>query len=279
MTTSARRLRKPGAAKSVPAPVQAEALDQDGWRMAGASVRGPYHVTHGMERQDSFLMRVPSGVAVAVVCDGAGSAKRAADGAARFSASVMAAVAGDISAAGAAGLDIERFQSLVVKGVEGGRKAIRKARLSLYDHHATLLALAACADATFIAHVGDGLAAVAPLADWDNASVSPLENGAYANETFFVTEDGWSNQLRCSRHAPLGHGGVAVLMTDGAMPFVIGKGQDALEPAFMEPVSRYLFENAGDRAAQALAGTLDSPDACRISADDKTLVWIGRLPP
>ena len=256
-----------------------EALDQDGWRMAGASVRGPYHVTHDIERQDAFLVKVVSGIVFAVVCDGAGSAKRAADGAARFSTSVMAAIAGDISAAGAAGLDLDRFQSLVVRGVEDGRKAIRKARLSLYDHHATLLALTATADATIIAHVGDGLAAVAPSADRVDATVSFPENGAYANETFFVTEDGWSSQLRCSRHAPLGYGGVAVLMTDGAMPFVIGKDQDAPEPAFMRPVSRYLFENPGGPAAEALAGTLGSPDACRISADDKTLVWIGRLPP
>ena len=250
--------------------------------MIGASVRGSYHVTYDIERQDSFVMKVVAGIALAVVCDGAGSAKNAADGAIGFSTSVLAALAEGVAEAEPGGLNLEHFQGLVVKGVDKCRAAIQKARLSLYDHHATLLALAAFPEATFIAHVGDGVVAVAPSADWESATLSLAENGAFANETFFVTEDDWSSRLRCSRHAALEPGGVAVLMTDGAMPFVIGKSQDTLEPAFMTPVSRYLFETPGEAggepAAEALAGTLGSADACRISADDKTLVWIGRLP-
>jgi hypothetical protein len=246
--------------------------------MIGASVRGSYHVTYDIERQDSFVMKVVAGIALAVVCDGAGSAKCAADGAIGFSTAVLAALAEGVADMEPGSLNLERFQGLVVTGVEKCRASIQKARLSLYDHHATLLALAAFPEATFIAHVGDGVAGVAPSTDWGSATLSLAENGAFANETFFVTEDDWSSRLRCSQHIALKPGGVAVLMTDGAMPFVIGKSQDALEPAFMTPVSRYLFETGGEPAAKALAGTLGSADACRISADDKTLVWIGRLP-
>lgn len=266
---------------AAPAPVQLQALEGEGWRIIGASLRGSDHVCRGIERQDAFAAGVAAGMALAVVCDGAGSARCAAAGAGRFSAAVLEALEHEARAAADSGrrFSIARFHDVILEAVEECRAGIRAEGLALHEHHATLLVLAARRDATFIAHVGDGLAGVAHLpADWRKAGLSLPENGEYANETVFVTEDDWWERLRCSWWSPLPPGGVAVALTDGAMPFVIGPDGQGLEPGFMAPVSRYLFASGGMAAAEALAATLGSGEACRISRDDKTLVWIGRLP-
>lgn len=263
-----------------PAPVQLQALEGEGWRIIGASLRGSEHVCRGIERQDAFAAGVAAGMAFAVVCDGAGSARCAAAGAGRFSAAVLEALEHEAreTADSKRRFSIARFHDVILEAVELCRVGIKAEGLALHEHHATLLVLAARRDATFIAHVGDGLAGVAPTADWREAGLSLPENGEYANETVFVTEDDWWERLRCSWWSPLPPGGVAVALTDGAMPFVIGRNQQGLEPEFMAPVSRYLFASGGMAAAEALAATLGSREACRISGDDKTLVWIGRLP-
>jgi hypothetical protein len=261
---------------AVAVPVQLQALEGAGWRVIGASLRGRDHVSRGIERQDAFAAAVVSSMAFAVVCDGAGSARCAAAGAARFSQAVLEALKHE-AADGGIRFSVARFRDVVIEAVEACRAAIKAEGLPLHEHHTTLLVLAARTDATFIAHVGDGLAGVALSADWTEAKLSLPENGEYANETVFVTEDDWTERLRCCRLPALQPGRVAVILTDGTMPFVIGPDQKGLEPGFMAPVSRHLFATGGVPAAEALAATLGSPDACRISGDDKTLVWIGRL--
>jgi hypothetical protein len=257
-------------------PVQLQALEREGWRIIGASLRGSDHVSRGIERQDAFAAGVAAGMAFAVVCDGAGSARCASAGAGRFSQAVLEALEHEAVDSGAR-FSVARFRDVVIEAVEECRAVIKAEGLLLHEHHATLLVLAARTDATFIAHVGDGLAGVALSAEWTKAALSLPENGEYANETFFVTEDDWAERLRCYRLPALPPGGVAVILTDGAMSFVIGPDGQGLEPEFMAPVSRHLFQTSGEPAAAALAGTLGSADACRISGDDKTLVWIGRL--
>ncbi len=239
-----------------------------------ASVQGPAHAASDKPREDAFAIAIEGGCAIAVLCDGAGSASKAALGATGFSLSVREAILQAISLDSAA-LE-QSFRDAVVEGVEAFRKVILRRGLALRDHHATLLALVALPDRTLTAHVGDGLIGVAPDGHWAGACLSAPQNGEFANETFFVTEEDWSKRLRCDGHPPLEPNGAAVILTDGAMPFVIGAGERGLEPDFMAPVSRFLRSEAAGPAAEALAGTLDSADSRRISSDDKTVVWIAR---
>jgi hypothetical protein len=258
-----------------PEPIETRGIaEKDGFRIVAASVIGPAHVAAGARREDAFAIRLVGGWALAVVCDGAGSASRAAAGATAFSASVLCEL--ETVAAEAAALSTKTFEKAVVDGVEACRAAILGRGGVLRDHHATLVAIAASRDRTFVAHVGDGLAGVAPAGEWPRATLSKPRNGEFANETFFVTEADWRANLRCLEAPALGREGAAVALTDGAMPFVIGPFQAGLEPEFMGPVSRFLRSGDAQTAAAALAGTLDSRDARRIASDDKTLVWIGR---
>ncbi|MBB3265534.1 hypothetical protein FHW79_003163 [Azospirillum sp. OGB3] len=246
-----------------------------GWRLIGACVRGPAHEAKNQEGQDALAFGVENGCAVAVVCDGAGSARHARAGSTRVSSMVASAflAAPTTSFEGA-----EAFRALVVQAVDFARGSLLADGLDLEDCHATLVALVATPERTLLAHVGDGLAAVAPTAAWGDVVLSEPRNGEYANQTWFVTMEDWPDQLRVSEAPPLAQGGVAVAMTDGAMPFVISADGAALEPDFMGPVSRFLYSSDPEAAARALHGTLGSKDARRISGDDKTLIWIGREP-
>lgn len=257
---------------------EARASRAQGWRVVGASVAGPAHASTGGRCDDAFAAWIVGGCALAVVCDGAGSARFAAEGARMFSAVVIGRLGAAADAASRGALSFEQFGAAVVAGVEQCRVEIFEAGLSLQDHHTTLLAIAATPRQTFIAHVGDGMAGVAPEGDWARAVVSHPRNGEYSNETYFVTEHAWIGQLRLQAAPPLGPAGAAVALTDGAMPFVVGPGLTGLEPGFAEPVSRYLRTADGTTGAHALAATLDSGDARRLSPDDKTFVWIGSSP-
>ncbi len=259
---------------SHPEPIEVRVCAAHGWRVVAASVIGPAHASAGGRREDSFAIRIIGDCALAVLCDGAGTARRAAEGATGFSASVLCEL--ESAVAGSESLSAARFRDAVVTGVELCRAAILARGASLRDHHATMLAVAATGRETFVAHVGDGLVGVAPSGDWVGAVMSEPRNGEFANETFFVTEENWSENLRCAIAPALTPKGAAVALTDGAMPFVVGPGAVGLEPDFMGPVSNFLRGRDGVAAAEALAGTLDSRDARRISGDDKTLVWIGR---
>lgn len=257
---------------------ETRAFHAQGWRVVGASVTGSAHVSTGRRCDDAFAARIIGGCALAVVCDGAGSARLATEGANMFSAAVLGRLGAVAEAVPHGDLSFEQFGAAVVAGVEHCRAEILAVGLSLQDHHTTLLAVAATSQQTFIAHVGDGMAAVAPEGDWAQAVVSHPRNGEYSNETFFVTEDAWIEQLRLQATPPLSPLGAAFALTDGAMPFVIGPGLTGLEPGFAEPVSRYMRAADCTTAAQALAATLNSGDSKRLSPDDKTLVWIGFLP-
>jgi hypothetical protein len=242
------------------------------WRVIGASVRGPSHEKDNSNREDAFALKIIAGVAIAVVSDGAGTAKYAAAGAGNFSKSVLQSLA-DYACNSIQTLD--GFKAAIVSGVEIVRQELLEQGHKLADYHATLISLYAMSDRTFIAHVGDGLAGVAALGNWETATLSMPRNGEYANETFFVTEDEWIRNLRCLEVSPLRRGGAAVALTDGAEHFVITPDSSGLSAEFMEPVSRFLASCDLDQAANALAGTLNSKDARKISSDDKTLIWIG----
>jgi hypothetical protein len=62
------------------------------------------------------------------------------------------------------------------------------------------------------------------------------------------------------------------LMSDGAMPFAMAKGNGGLFKPFMDPVEAYLAGVTQDEGSAALAGTLGDPRTYGITSDDKTLL-------
>lgn len=244
------------------------------WRVAAARVPGPSHARAGIECQDAFaVVASPRGVA-AVVSDGAGSAMRAGPGARLLSFATAERLARLLDGAGP--VDAAAVRAAVTEAGEAWRRALARAGASLADHHATLVAAVLTDRGSAFAHVGDGLAGLAAAEDWPGAVLSRPENGEFSNETWFVSAPHWQDHLRVTALPDAAPGDVAVLVTDGAMPFTVGPGGAGLEPGLLAPLSRHAAAEAPGQVALDIAGTLDGTAARRISGDDKTLVWIGR---
>src|SRR4051794_18458121 len=67
------------------------------WNVVGASVRGEAHALDGTECQDAFAHRLEDALVVVCVCDGAGSARYAREGAHTASSALAAHVAASAS--------------------------------------------------------------------------------------------------------------------------------------------------------------------------------------
>ena len=243
------------------------------WRVFAAAAIGKSHIDANIPCQDAFAHAVVGDTLVAIVCDGAGSHVLSHEGAAMVSAQVVEQLSQGSNAAGRARQDIETFRADVVAAVASARAAMEARTLAantgFSDYSCTLVGVLADAEGGFFFHIGDGLG-VARGADAADCALSLPENGEYANETYFVTGDVWQEHLRVTRipHATT----CAALMSDGAMPFVMAKGNGALYAPFMDPVERFLSTSSESDGSAALLGTLTDPRTYRITSDDKTLL-------
>lgn len=241
---------------------------------------GPRHAEKGEACQDSHYIRVAPGEAlIAIVSDGAGSARYGGEGAATLCTMLAARLdewtrraAGACSRAMLAGAC-----RAVVSGIGEVRSAIAarstESGNALADFHATLVgAVMLPGKGGLFFHIGDGAGlAIGDLgARW---TLSPPVNGEYADTTYFYTDDDWRRHLRFSLIGP-DHDTV-FLMSDGVTEVALkstGEGPEPFMP-FFDPIARFLA--GADRVAgeEALAATLDG-DAIRSRIDDdKTLVW------
>ena len=243
------------------------------WRVYAAAVIGASHLEAGTPCQDAFAHAVVGDTLLAVVCDGAGSYELSHLGAQAVSAGVVARLAElERAAAPLSTLAAEDFARVVGDTIAQVREALQeeatKAGVELAAYSCTLVGALATAHGGRFFHVGDGLA-VAEAGDAP-AVVSLPENGEYANETYFVSGEAWREHLRCTEFSlPAAR---LALMSDGAMPFAMAKGNAGSYRPFMEPVAAYLAGVAETEGSAALAGTLGDPRTNGITSDDKTLL-------
>jgi hypothetical protein len=217
---------------------------------------------------------------VAAVCDGAGSCELSHFGARALSESVVRTLA-----AGAEGQSLcpdtseDGFKSLVETAIAQARAELeataKSAAKDLSAYASTLVGVVTWPARGHFFHVGDGYAVARPCAAEIGDIVSLPENGEYVNETYFVTGGEWRQHLRitCFEQTIA----TVVLMSDGAAPFAMAKGNRGLHRPFIDPVQRYLDLVTEAEGTQALAGTLASPGTDSITNDDKTLLIARRV--
>lgn len=168
------------------------------WAVVGGSVTGRGHSAEGHGCQDAHCWRTIDGsIVVSVVCDGAGSHSRSAEGAQWVSRSICEDPQLDAWARHLSSGHMDRpetsWQALAQSVFSSARENLI-ARVSgepgalLEDFSCTAILVLAGPGMVAVAHVGDGRAcAKPPSRDW-----FPLfepTRGAAANETIFLTTD------------------------------------------------------------------------------------------
>ncbi|WP_298450094.1 PP2C family serine/threonine-protein phosphatase [uncultured Marinobacter sp.] len=237
------------------------------FQVAGASATGRSHLEKDAGCEDAWhVVRRAEGV-VACVCDGAGSASRSAEGANALAVAVAESLANRLTE-----LHTHDISKTLVDAIVQTRDELAQLG-SLPEFHATLCGIAITADQSLVFHLGDGLILGVNPDDWSDYVVSEPENGEFAETTYFFTLPQWQSHLRVFS-APKRYR-TWFLMSDGCASFAAKSAPWRPTSNFLEPVHDYLSGQANSEVRnQALLSTLQSPATDKITADDKTLVWV-----
>ncbi|MGU3494489.1 PP2C family serine/threonine-protein phosphatase [Xanthobacteraceae bacterium A53D] len=246
-------------------------LDAGPFIAQAASVQGDTHIARDQPCEDAFALDVAGDWLFAVVSDGAGSAPHALFGARTICAHLVDELkdqAADLS------LEVpERVEEMVRHAVTAAQEHCMAHGPSddLLDYLATFVLLVLSPDGGFVFHVGDGLAEAFSLTEDGplSTSVSPPENGEYANITYFFSEPDFDRHLRMT---PLRRTDAVLLMTDGVTAFASPMG-DGVRPAFAQYILDDLFTGRGP-GGLGLARVLVDERARARSSDDKTLLAV-----
>jgi Protein phosphatase 2C len=210
------------------------------WLASAASVRGKSHIDGQLPNQDSVVVLYcePADAWVAVVSDGAGTAKRAEDGSRETTAAIAKCLLDCVAEAGTGRVDIASFTTTLEHSVEGVRALLSASGSPLHDFHCTMVACLLTRHGGHIATIGDSVALTSrftflpagpqggqttDLFPDANTVLHEPDRGEYANETYFVTQPDWRTHLRVAM-VPA-QTDVVILTTDGAMDVAMTKGR------------------------------------------------------
>ena len=239
-------------------------------KVVAASVAGLLHVNKKIACQDCYNHAIGKNL-VAVVSDGAGSAKYGKIGAKNVCETLCDLLKN---------APFTKIENEVIKAIKVVREKLLLHRFNKTKNERGL----PCFAATIVGvvynngqgvffHIGDG-AALSLCGDADFVASRP-ENGCFSCETFFFTQEDWRENLRFTR---IQKAKSILLMSDGLTSFAFRPDFNEIEHKFIYPINDYLFnEKSLIKAKKALINTLNTPRAQKLNSDDKTLLWIGGL--
>ena len=259
------------------------------WRVGCSSAVGSSHLITGTPCQDSYSVdSSDDGSWVAVtVCDGAGSAQYAGDGAQYVSSAFNSKLLGlgeKLRSRAPGGWINDEVIRFVIEVRDGLRSIAKSDDISGY--HTTLVSLLVGPFGGLSIHIGDGVVVSGEATHehdgkWavNKLTVSEPENGEYANETFFITESTWLKHIRIT---PLPKINWAILATDGGTEYI----WDHVRMSPSASALSQLFDVASDGTArngnglsnidEAIGLYLTDEQFAHVTSDDKTIALVVR---
>ena len=239
-------------------------------KVVAASVAGLLHVNKKIACQDCYKHVIGKNL-VAVVSDGAGSAKYGKIGAKNVCEMLCDLLKN---------APFTKIESEVIRAIKVVREKLLLHRFNktknekgLHCFAATIVGVVYNKGKGIFFHIGDG--AALSLCNSTDFVASRPENGSFSCETFFFTQNEWRENLRFTK---IENAKSILLMSDGLTSFAFRSDFNEIEHKFIYPINDYLFnEKSLLKSKKALINTLNTPRAQKLNSDDKTLVWIGGL--
>ena len=263
---------------------------QSSWQMYGASSIGKSHIDSNLPNQDSIYLQKTQDGMVAVVCDGAGSAKFSQAGAAFFSQSIgkmllSLGVSHSVSISGIA-FDLVQVKQQIIEQLSQIRLDLQSqlpAESSLRDYHTTFTGLLIHSNhQALLVQIGDSPLTTSqfvvrhPHIDYfTNLQVYGDDSkNEYVNETHFITQDNWQSFLRVEP-IDLSQVDCLALMSDGCADLVF-EGASVTPKIYRPFFGNLLFNLTQSQSSQQgsaiIEQALGNPATYRLTGDDKSLV-------
>ena len=263
---------------------------QSSWQVYGASSIGKSHIDSNLPNQDSIYLQKTEHGMVAVVCDGAGSAKFSQAGAAFFSQSIgkmllSLGVSRSVSSSGIT-LDLGQLTQQIIEQLSQIRLDLQSqlpAESSLRDYHTTFTGLLIHSNhQAILVQIGDSPLITSqfvvrhPHIDYfTNLQVYGDDSkNEYVNETHFITQDNWQSFLRVES-IDLSQVDCLALMSDGCADLVF-EGASVTPKIYRPFFGNLLFNLTQSQCSQQgsaiIEQALGNPATYRLTGDDKSLV-------
>ena len=259
---------------------------QPSWQVYGASSIGKSHIDSNLPNQDSIYLQKTQDGLVAVVCDGAGSAKFSQAGAAFFSQAIAQMLLGlSVSHSGIA-LDLGQLKQQIIEQLSQIRLDLQSqltAESSLRDYHTTFTGLLIHSNhQALLVQIGDSPLITSqfvvrhPHIDYfTNLQVYGDDSkNEYVNETHFITQDNWQSFLRVEP-IDLSQVDCLALMSDGCADLVF-EGASVTPKIYRPFFGNLLFNLTQSQSSQQgsaiIEQALGNPATYRLTGDDKSLV-------
>lgn len=263
---------------------------QSSWQVYGASSIGKSHIDSNLPNQDSIYLQKTQDGMVAVVCDGAGSAKFSQAGATFFSHSIgkmllSLGVSRSVSISGTA-FDLVQVKQQIIEQLSQIRLDLQSqlpAESSLRDYHTTFTALLIHSNhQAILVQIGDSPLITSqfvvrhPHIDYfTNLQVYGDDSkNEYVNETHFITQDNWQSFLRVEA-IDLSQVDCLALMSDGCADLVF-EGASVTPKIYRPFFGNLLFNLTQSQSSQQgsaiIEQALGNPATYRLTGDDKSLV-------
>lgn len=263
---------------------------QSSWQVYGASSIGKSHIDSNLPNQDSIYLQKTQDGMVAVVCDGAGSAKFSQAGAAFFSQSIgkMLLSLGVSHSASISGIafDLGQVKQQIIEQLSQIRLDLQSqltAESSLRDYHTTFTGLLIHSNhQALLVQIGDSPLTTSqfvvrhPHIDYfTNLQVYGDDSkNEYVNETHFITQDNWQSFLRVEP-IDLSQVDCLALMSDGCADLVF-EGASVTPKIYRPFFGNLLFNLTQSQSSQQgsaiIEQALGNPATYRLTGDDKSLV-------